>query len=363
MVWLMDKDFTLKTPLTNDHISENPEQFSNISMLHLNEAFEAPADLVKAGVAHSFDSLNRYPDIKRAALSRAVADNTGVEPKCQAWGSGASDLLYRAFCAVKNAGKNAIAPTPTFWGYERIYGLTQVDIRRVEIRSDLQMHAADILAAVDENTALVSVVTPGSPTGISMTEGDLLALAKGIPDDVLFLIDEVYFEFAKESLNAIELLRKHRTGHWAVIRSFSKAYALASARIGYALCSSEDVANRLIESGLNFPVSSLSFSAAHAVYTDPKFLTNMVTCITQRRAWMHQQLEVMGLNPIPSDTNFISVKLPIPAPQALAILKESKVLCSQWNHPSFPNYIRITIGSEEANQQFVNALSALLESL
>lgn len=363
MVWLMEPGFTLKTPLTNDRIVDNPDQFNDISLLHLNEAFDSPSELVEGSLLNSLDSLNRYPDIKRAALSRAVEKNTGVSVACQAWGAGASDLLYRAFNAAKNAKKNAIAPSPTFWGYERIYGLTQVDIRRVNIRNDLQIHATDILAEIDENTGLVSVVTPGSPTGVSMTEDDLIVLAKEIPDDVLFLIDEVYFEFAENNIDTIALLRQHRKGHWGVIRSFSKAYALASARIGYALCSSEDVANRLIESGLNFPVSSLSFSAAHAVYTDKTFLSNMVNTVKERRAWLYQQLEKIGLKPIPSDTNFISVELPIPAQQTLSILKDDNILCSQWNHSSFPNYIRITVGSDKENNKFITALTKLIASL
>lgn len=111
MPWLMDKGFTLKTPLTNDYIEDNAAQFEEMNLLHLNEAFDSPEALVKREVEASLSSLNRYPDIKRGPLSRAVAKNTGVEPDCQAWGAGASDLLYRAFNAVSNAGKNAVAPT------------------------------------------------------------------------------------------------------------------------------------------------------------------------------------------------------------------------------------------------------------
>lgn len=363
MPWLMEEGFTLKTPLTNDHILDNAGQFDELNLLHLNEAFESPAELVKGDITQTLESLNRYPDIKRGPLSRAVSKKTGVEVSCQAWGAGASDLLYRAFNAVSNAGKNAVAPTPTFWGYERIYGLTKVDIRRVEIADDYQIHAKDILAAMDDNTGLVSVVTPGSPTGISMAEEDLIELAQKIPADVLFLIDEVYFEFAQNKLDMIELLRQHRQGHWAVLRSFSKAYALASARIGYALCSSEDVTHRLIESGLNFPVSSLSFSAAYAVYTDEKFLTDMVHTVSERREWMYQELLALGLAPLKSDTNFVSVSLPLPSVQSLPALKEAGVLCSAWNHPSYLNHIRITVGNEQANQQVISAITALLKSI
>ena len=363
MPWLMEEGFTLKTPLTNDHILDNAGQLDGINLLHLNEAFESPAELVGNEIHETLEHLNRYPDIKRGPLSRAVAENTGVETQCQAWGAGASDLLYRAFNAVSNAGKNAVAPTPTFWGYERIYGLTKVDIRRVEIASDYQIHAKDILAAIDSNTGLVSVVTPGSPTGISMTEEDLIELAQKIPDDVLFLIDEVYFEFAQNKLDIVSLLRQHRKGHWTILRSFSKAYALASARIGYALCSSGDVTHRLIESGLNFPVSSLSFSAAYAVYTDKNFLGNMVHTVSERREWLYQELQELGLKPLKSDTNFVSVSLPIAATQSLPVLKEAGVLCSAWNHPSYPNHIRITVGSEQANQHLIDAMAALLKTL
>jgi len=362
MPWLMDKEFTLKTPLTNDYIVDNEAQFDEMNLLHLNEAFDSPEALVKNEVEASLSSLNRYPDIKRGPLSRAVAKNTGVEPDCQAWGAGASDLLYRAFNAVSNVGKNAVAPTPTFWGYERIYGLTKVDIRRVQTAADYQIYAKDVLAAMDENTGLVSIVTPGSPTGISMREEDIIELAKKIPEDVLFLIDEVYFEFAQNEMDVIALLREHRVGHWAVLRSFSKAYALASARIGYALCSSVDVTHRLIESGLNFPVSSLSFSAAYAVYTDETFLSNMIKTVSERRLWLSQQLTALGLAPIPSDTNFVSVSLPMPATESLPALKEAGVLCSPWNHPAYPNHIRITVGTEKANAQLINALTALLSA-
>lgn len=362
MPWLMEEGFTLKTPLTDDYIKDNASQFDEISLLHLNEAIESPEALVKEEIHQALTSLNRYPDIKRGPLSRAVEKNTGVDIKCQAWGAGASDLLYRAFNAVSCVGKNAVAPTPTFWGYERIYNLTRVDIRRVELAADYQIHAQDVLAAMDENTGLVSVVTPGTPTGISMAESDLIELAQKIPADVLFLIDEVYFEFAQNELDIIALLRQHRQGHWAVLRSFSKAYALASARIGYALCSSEDVAHRLIESGLNFPVAGLSFSAAYSVYTDEHFAKNMIRTISERREWLYQQLQALGLEPLPSDTNFVSVSLPIPATQSLPALKEAGILCSAWNHPNYPNHIRITVGSEQDNQQLVDTVAALLKT-
>jgi histidinol-phosphate aminotransferase len=360
MVWKMEAGFTLKMPLTADRLAANAKQLGALDLLNLNEACQAPQQTVSEQVNRSLDGLNRYPDIKREELSQAVAQQTGVSPQCQVWGAGASDLLYRAFNATAIAGKNAVAPTPTFWGYERIYRLTQVEIRRVEIRKDCRTHVQDILDAMDENTSLVSLVTPANPTGLSLSHDDIITLATQVPDDVLLLIDEVYFEFAQNKLNAVELLRQHRKGHWGVLRSFSKAYALASARIGYALCSTEGVAHRLIESGLNFPVSGLSFSAAYAVFTDRDFLKNIVDTTCQQRDFIRSELESLGLSPLHCDTNFVSVELPIAATESLALLKNSGIVCGQWNHPNFANYIRITVGTELENKRLIEAIKQLL---
>ncbi|TBR41977.1 histidinol-phosphate aminotransferase family protein [Marinomonas agarivorans] len=363
MVWKMKEGFTLQTPLTNDKVAEKPEELGHLSLLNLNEAYHPPREVVEESIVDVCNELHRYPDIKYNKLSRAVSDRTGVPVENQAWGAGASDLLYRAFNAVAKSNKKAVAPTPTFWGYERIYRLTGVDIERVELRSDCQTYAQDILNVVDDNTALVCLVTPANPTGLSMKKEDLIQLASELAPEILLLIDEVYFEFAEDSINAVELLKEFRNGHWAVLRSFSKAYALASARIGYALCSSEDVAHKLIESGLNFPVSKTSFSAAYAVYTAPNFLKNIVKTTCLSREWIVSQLKSLSLNPIASDTNFVSVELPISSKESLLYLKEAGVVCGQWNHARFANYIRITVGTQEENQKLVNSIRQLLLSV
>ena len=361
MIWQMHEGFQLKTPLTADKLKE-ANKWGEITLLNLNEAPESPIAQVETQLQQEIDSLNRYPDIKRAELSQAVAEQTGVPAEHQAWGAGASDLLYRAFNAVALQGKNAIAPTPTFWGYERIYRLTNVDIRRVELSQDCTTSIDQILAEIDDNTGLVSIVTPANPTGLSVTEDELITLAQRVPEDVLLLVDEVYFEFARDKLDSVKILSEYRKGCWAVLRSFSKAYALASARIGYALCSDEGVAHRLIESGLNFPVAGLSFAAANAVYQDPDFLTTVLKETIKQRQWISDELVKIGLEPLESDTNFVSVKLPIPAEQALLGLKEQGLVCGQWNHPEFANYIRITVGTAEENVQLVKALNQVLQN-
>src|SRR5262249_22118789 len=175
-------------------------------------------------------SLNRYPDSQGKALAQALSARTGIPAARILFGCGSDELIHDFCTFALSTGDHAVVPAPTFPSFAteaQVQGATPI---RVKLDSQGANDAAGLVGAVTDRTRLVFCCTPNPPSGGMVSAAGIEALAKGIPETVLLIVDEAYHEYGRHAggPDVLPILAKRR-GPWAVMRTFSKAYGLARA--------------------------------------------------------------------------------------------------------------------------------------
>ena len=361
-MWNTDIDWPFKTPPTRDFLISQGLDIDQWHLLGLNESPMGPSPEVSDYMSAAMRYLNRYPDNVLPTLVKDIAQKTGILEECQIWGNGAGDLINRAVAIASQHNLNIVSPSPTFWGYERTYKLQQAQVTRTQLDANGAINIDKLLCAVNRNTGIVTFATPGNPSGVSLSAEAIETIARQTPDNVLLMIDEVYHEFCvhEGGPDALEIVRRVRTAPWVVLRSFSKAYQLAGARVGYGLASDPLTAKRLREHTLNFNISNLNYAAAIAAWRDDSSLQRYLEYNQLEKEFLCAQLKKLGLRVLESAANFIAVETPMPSVQLLAELRKYKIACAPWNHDQFDHFIRIGIGRRESSEAVVAALKAII---
>ena len=274
-----------------------------------------PATARPETIASALAEINRYPHGGFPALLDAIAEYAGVEPSQVVLGAGADDLIL--LCARAFAGPGdrvAIADEPTYPLFRVAAGLAGADVG-------------------DEGAALTFCCRPNNPTG---------TLAE-LPAARPLVVDEAYFEYAGET--AADLL----DDGVVVIRTFSKAFGLAAARIGYLLAERHTAAE-LAARQSPAPVSTLSVALALAALASPPD----VRPVLEERERLAERLRALGLEPLPSRANFLYVPLAGAAEVSEALLRQGLVV------RDFPDAMRITVRDEADDDRLLEALARTL---
>ena len=330
-------------------------------LLHLNESPYPPSPRAVEAFIAAVHDLNRYPDIHAAALATALAERTGVAAEHIIFGCGSDELIHFLCEACLGPGDELVIPAPSFPRYSlsgRILGAKPV---RVKLDADGVNDADAMVAAVGERTRVVFCCTPNPPSGGMMGSAALDRLASAVPESVLLVVDEAYHEFGAHAggPDVLAALRRRR-GPFVVLRTFSKAYGLAGARVGYALCSGADVAGALRKVKLQFNVVAPSQAAALAALRDEGYLQSTLDAIARERRRLADGIAAMGLSPFRSAANFVSVRLAIAAAEAAAAFRQRGILIRDWRDPDHLNEIRVTIGLPDDTDAVLATLNDML---
>lgn len=302
--------------------------------------------------------LTRYPDGNGFELKQRLSQACGVQPEQVTLGNGSNDILEIVARAYLAPGLNAVFSEHAFAIYPIVtqaVGAIAHVARAKEWGHDLPA----MLAAIDSNTRVVFIANPNNPTGTWFGPGALADFLAQVPDNVLVVLDEAYIEYAEgaDLPDGLDFLSDYP--NLLVSRTFSKAYGLASLRVGYALSSPvvADVLNRVRQP---FNVNSLALAAACAALDD-------VDHVAQSRQLNEagiQQLEAglgqMGLSWIPSKANFIAVDLGREAASVYQGLLREGVIVRPIGGYGMPDHLRVSIGLPAENSRFLEALSKVL---
>ena len=334
---------------------------TGLRLLHLNESPYPPSPrAIEAAIASTAD-LHRYPAVRGQPLADAIAARTGIKPNRIIMGCGSGELILFACHITISAGDNAVGPAPTFPGYAhavRLFGGTTL---RARLDGGGAPDARAIVNTVTDRTRLVFTCTPNPPSGGMMDAAAIDELATAVPDHILLLVDEAYYEFARldHGPDVLSILSRRR-GPWVVLRTFSKSYGLANLRVGYALCGSDDIADALRRSMVPYTISSVGLAAARAALDDDGHLLHTLGRIVRERERLGQALKWLGLSPLPSFANFVSATLPFSADDAMDELRQRSILVRSWRDPEYLNEIRITVGTPDDTDALVKAMSEIL---
>lgn len=313
--------------------------------LHLNESPHPPSPRAIAAARDSLGDLNRYPDIHAHALAGAIAARTGVPASRIVFGVG-SDELIQLICEVTlKPGDRCVVPAPSFPRYAVSARLQGAVPHRVKLDAEGANDAVGLIAAVDARTPVMFACTPNPPSGGMMTAAAVIALATQVPATTLLVVDEAYHEFGRHAggPDALAALAR-RKGPWIALRTFSKAYALAGLRVGYALCGSEVEAEALRRAKLQFNVTVPAQAAALAAIEDQAHLDATLAAVAAERAQLSAGLRGLQLRVYPSAANFVSADLGIPSLEVMQALAARGIHVRDWRDPEHTTQLRITVG-------------------
>ncbi len=331
------------------------------AVLNTNESpFALSPELAKA-IAERVEvvaaDLNRYPNRDANLLRSGLAEfvnslsHTSFTLKNIWAANGSNEIIQSLFLAFGEKG--AIGFIPSYSMHPLIARVTQTAWRDGQRRADFSL---DIEIAKEEIAksapSLTFITTPNNPTGTSISISEIEELAQAAPG--LLVVDEAYAEFSDE-ISAVTLIEKHP--NVVVIRTMSKAFSFAGARVGY-LVADPVVIDALFLVRLPYHLSALTQAAAEVALQYREELLGNVATLIKSREWVAGELNQLGLTVLPSKANFLLFSgFDIPAPLLWKSLLDAGVLIRD---VGLSGYLRVTIGSEAENKLFIEALSKIL---
>jgi histidinol-phosphate aminotransferase len=333
---------------------------TDVIKLASNENPLGPSPKVVAALHTALLDLNFYPDARAYTLSRAIAARHGVAPEMVRIGNGADALIRELCVSYLNDDDEVLTSTASF----PVYDISTAVMRARMVKTPLKNLRFDldaIAAAITDRTKLIFVCNPNNPTGTIVTADEVSEFMPRVPDHVIVVFDEAYYEFV-DSPDYPDVLAYVTSGRYpnaVVLRTFSKAYGIAGIRLGYGIAQPELLAP-LRATTESFPVNRLAQVAGLAALTDDEFMALTVAVNAAGRAYLYRQFDRLGLAYAPSHTNFILLHIGPQAQQVFQKLLERGIIVRPCAAYELPEYLRITVGTEAQNARFIAALEAVM---
>lgn len=334
---------------------EQPRDMQYIK-LNTNESPYPPSKGVLDALSREeVSKLNLYPDPECKELKDALASLYGVGRENVFLSNGSDDILNFSFMAF--CGKQTPVKFPEIsYGFYKVYAeLYGVDYTAVPLREDFSLDICDYMG----NDANVVIANPNAPTGIALSLDEVEHIVKANPD-YLVLIDEAYVDFGGES--AVALTKKY--DNLLVVGTYSKSRSMAGARLGFAFGDKEIIADlEKIKFSTNpYNINRLTLLAGKAAVLDNDYYMENCKKVIETREFTVKELRTLGFTVTDSKANFIFAKSDSVSGETLyKELKRRGILVRHFSSPKICEYNRITIGTREQMQKFLDAVQDILK--
>jgi histidinol-phosphate aminotransferase len=341
-----------------DYIPGKTPKEPGIIKLASNENPFGPSPMALEAISKESQSLHIYPDQKMLLLREALASKLGIEDKGIIIGNGSDEIMQIIAATYLKPAEQAIISSNTFSVYEfvtRLFDGKPVFIKLKDFSQDLDATAA----AVSSKTKIIFLCNPHNPTGTFFTTVQLEAFLKKVPANVLVVLDEAYVEFAdsKDFPDSIKLVKQFT--NLIILRTFSKFHGLAGLRVGYGIAN-KDLISPMFRAKLPFNVGRLAQAGAKASLDDKGFLEKTYKNNIEGKIFLYAELYKLGLEYKKTQANFIFINLKKPADQFFVELMKQKIIIRPLTSFGLPEAIRVSIGTMQQNQKFVEALKQLI---
>lgn len=329
------------------------------ALLSRNENPYGPAPSALKAISETAQMGCYYTDRGNEKLTAMIAERHGVSPSQVVIGDGSTEIL----CAIALAWgrKGAILCPDLFWDTTVLYGERQgVASIRVPLKADMSLDVPAMAAATGPGVSLVQICNPNNPTGMLVPATDLRALAAAVKGKATLLVDEAYNELTDrpDDNSMVDLVRAG--GDVIVCRTFSKIYGMAGLRVGYAITSEENAA--AIRSHLmSFGGNLAGIAAAIASYNDTAFLSQSRAMVLEGRDMIRDAVAKAGLTALPSQTNFVFVK--VPDANALRDAMAASGISIRGAYGEWRGFSRVSTGKLEDVARYAAALPELAKRL
>ncbi|MBS1704313.1 MAG: histidinol-phosphate transaminase [Armatimonadetes bacterium] len=334
---------------------------TDVVKLASNENPLGPSPKAVEAVKRAAEEMHLYPDAGAYQLKERLSQHLDLPPEQIMVGNGSDELIHMlGSIFLSGPEDNIVVGDPSFVRYDAAAQLSDSQLIKVPVTSNLKLDLSAMAKAATEHTKLVWIANPNNPTGTLVSKLEVDELLTKLPAQTVVVLDEAYFEFASDQAKYPNSLDYVRAGKPVIgLRTFSKAYGLAGIRIGYGFASIEivDAINRAREP---FNANLLAQAAAIAALDDQEFLNRTVQLNAEGRAQLNEAFRAVGSKPVESFANFVLADLGIPAKPVFEALLREGVIVRSGHVLGLPNYLRVSIGTKIENERFGIALSRVM---
>jgi len=324
----------------------------NSIKLASNENPLGPSPAALSAIKDSFSDLNRYPDGNGFYLKEALSEMLKVSEDELVLGNGSNQLLNIAAWTFMQDGDEAVMATPSFVVYAM--AVQSVGGKSVEVPLKNYTHDLSAMAdAITPRTKIIFIANPNNPTGTINKKQEFDKMMEKVPDNVLVVADEAYYEYVSDPdyADSMKYLRSNK--NILILRTFSKIYGLAGLRLGYGLAKKEIISemNKLREP---FNTNSIAQKAGLAALRDKKHVNRSKNANEGGKRFLYFQLDALGLKYVPTEANFIYIPVEDSMSVYEGLLKMGVII-----RPMGPKAIRVTIGLPEENKRLIDSLKKI----
>ena len=325
-----------------------------IIRLNGNENSYGPSPNVSVALGE-FKQYNRYPDPDQKKLREVLSKYTGTPDNTIVAGNGSDELIDLIIRLFVGAGDNIIEPVPTFGMYRFSARLANANVIPVSRDVNFELDIEQIEQAIDSRTKIIFLASPNNPTGNLASESDIRKLLQ-LP--TMVVVDEAYYEYCGET--AIHLLKEYP--NLIVLRTFSKWAGLAGLRVGLGAMDPQ-VANLIMTIKPPYNMNRAAEIALTASLEDRDLLLSRITPIIKERERMFSLLSNLPkITPIPSQANFMLVRLPQGRGEEIFhSLAKKGVFVRYYAEPGMEDCLRVSVGLPNETDGFINALKDLVK--
>jgi histidinol-phosphate aminotransferase len=327
-----------------------------------NESALGPSPKALAAYRALAGEIHRYPDGSAAELRQAIGRHHELDPERIVCGAGSDELIGMLLRAYSGQDSEVLYSAHSFLMYPigaKSVGATPVAVPERDLTADID----GFLARVNERTRIVFVANPNNPTGTYLTVREMARLHAGLPPHVVLAIDAAYAEFVNRNDYEPGAALVERAENVVMLRTFSKIYALAGLRLGWAYCppAIADVLNRIRGP---FNVTAPAQAAGIAALEDVEALARARAHNDRWLPWLSERLAALGLPLTPSVGNFVLPRFPDEpsknADAAFAFLQSRGILARKMAAYGLPQHLRISIGTGEEMEIVAAAIAEFL---
>lgn len=333
---------------------------TTIDKLASNENPLGPSPLAVQAMIEAASGTHIYPDARSWNLRQALAEKHGVSPESIMLGNGSDEVIAVLGNMFLEPGTEMVMGDPSFLRYDAAAEVAAAELVKVPLTTEWIHDLPQMAKACTDTTRLVFIANPGNPTGTIVRQAEFDAFLSALPATATVVLDEAYAEYVDDPdyPDAISLVKSGKPV--IALRTFSKAFGLAGVRIGYGVAD-PTIVEAYDAARMPFDVNLLAQAAACAALKDHDHLRKTVEANAQGRARFVSEMSDLGLKTVPSQANFVCVKVgneDLPYYQALlrrgVIVRPGTVL-------GMPGYLRVSIGTDEQMERFYSAFKAVLE--
>ena len=329
-----------------------------VHKLSSNENPYGPVPGAIAGMTAVLSRLNVYPDGSARALKRRLCGRLGVADKNLVVGNGSNELLRLIAQAILGPGDECVFAWPSFVVYPMVCQLMGATEVRVPLGEGDVHDLAAMAEAITERTKLVFLCNPNNPTGSIYSREEFETFLERVPDHVLVIVDEAYFEYATSSEYPDGLVYFDGVRPLGVLRTFSKIYSLAGARIGYGVLP-EPVVSAVNKIREPFNVSTIAQVGAYYSLDDEAEVQRRREENQEQKTYLYSCFDRLGVSYVPSETNFVYVHTEKPVEVFQALLSQGVIVRDFGTAPA----LRVGVGSPDDTKATIAAVEAVVAKL